>query len=394
MILGIFIPGSVRQAHAQDSKVELENVVALVKFGEQITFVATIRSTIPVREASIIIRDLAHDLTHVEPLVVYQDGRTEFRYDTRQNLLRPFSPLSWYYRFILADGSLQQSEVFSDRYEDTRFDWQSLESGMLRIHWYGGNQEFGRAVLNTAEAGLGAVKRLVPVELDAPVDFYIYASLGDLRGTLVPGSQEWVAGHADPTLGVVMVAVEPGVTQDATMQQRIPHELAHVMMYHAVGDRYRNLPVWLSEGTAGLAELVTNPGYEPVLKDAIARNDWIPMKSVCNTFPQDTDRAFLAYAESRAFVKYLYETQGPSDMLNLTLAYTNGANCEDGLEHVLGDSLDELEEKWHQSLTGQVDYSFNGLQKIVPYLILLGLILIVPIVSVVSATRRKGDANG
>ena len=44
------------KAQAQTS-VELENVVALVSFGEQITFVATVKSPLPIQEASILILD-------------------------------------------------------------------------------------------------------------------------------------------------------------------------------------------------------------------------------------------------------------------------------------------------------------------------------------------------
>ncbi len=58
------------------------------------------------------------------------------------------------------------------------------------------------------------MSRLIPVRPDRPVEFYVYRSLGDLRGTLVPGSQEWIAGHADPSLGIIMVAIEPGPAQD------------------------------------------------------------------------------------------------------------------------------------------------------------------------------------
>jgi len=52
-----------------------------------------------------------------------------------------------------------------------------------------------------------------------------------------------------------MVVIEPGPNQSIVMEQRIPHELMHVMLYRSIGAGYNNLPAWLREGTATLAEV-------------------------------------------------------------------------------------------------------------------------------------------
>jgi hypothetical protein len=383
---------NARHAHGQ-SGIELENVRASVQFGEQVTFTATIRTSIPIQDVSIVILDESQGITHIESLDVQADGRTEYRYDTRRNDLRPFTFVTWNYRFTLPDGNTTHSEVFSIRYEDDRFDWQTLESGALRVNWYDGDSNFGKAALNSVHSGLNSVSRLMPVDLDQPIEIYIYANLQDLRGTLVPGSQGWIAGHADPSLGVVMVAIEPGPDQDITMQQRIPHELMHVMLYRAVGDGYRNIPAWLSEGTAVLAELVPNAEYERVLREAVARNDWIPLKTLCGPFPADAGRAFLAYAESRSFARYLHETYGSEGLLKLASSYAGGADCERGPELAFGVSLSKLEMDWHSSVVGQNAF-VPALQNITPYLVLLCLILIIPMIGIIGTMRSKGIRHG
>jgi hypothetical protein len=385
---------NARPSYAQQtSGIELENVAALVKFGEQITFIATIKSSLPILDASIIILDEVQGMTEVEPLVVQQDGRTEFRYDTRKKDLRPFSPVSWNYRITLPGGSIVQSEVYSTLYQDNRFDWQTLEAGILRVHWYGGDPGLGQSALGAAQSGLESVNRLIPTGLEQPVEIYIYSNLSDLRGTLVPGSQEWVAGHADPSLGVVMVAIEPGPMQQNTMLQRIPHELMHVMLYRAVGEGYRNIPAWLSEGTAGLAELVSDPGYDTILQEAVARRDWIPLSTLCGSFPNDTDRAFLSYAEARSFAGYLHEAYGSSGLLKLTMVYAQGADCKNGPELAFGIPLAKLEDEWHASLTGETPL-LPARQNTTPYLVLLGLILIVPATGILSTMLGKRNRHG
>jgi hypothetical protein len=379
------------QARAQ-SGIELENVAASQRFGEQITFVATVRASIPIQNISIIIFDESQAITHREMLVMQADGQTEFVFDTEQNKLRPFTNMRWSYEFTLPDGGTLQSESFTMRYVDDRFEWQALASDGLRVNWYDGNPDFGQAALNAAQSGLGSVSRLMAVDLTQPVDIYIYANMDDLQGTLDADAEDWVAGHASPALGVVMVAIEPGPEQNISMEQRIPHELMHVMMYRVVRGGYNNVPLWLREGMATLAEIYPNADYDRVLADAVPGNGLIPLNSLCASFPADAGRAFLAYAESRSFVSYLHETYGASGLLNLTASYADGVGCERGTELTFGVSLSNLEANWRSSTLGQ-NSLLPALQNMMPYLVLLCLVLIVPLVGVLGTMSRKGNQD-
>lgn len=381
---------SVPLAHAQS--VELEDVVATVKFGEQITFNATIKASISIQSVSIILLDESQGIRQIEPLTIAADGHTEYVLNTRQTVIRPFSELKWSYQFTLADGSSTNSEIFSVRYADDRFPWQTLESGSLRVNWYRGDNSFGQSALAAAQAGLTAVSKLVAVDLAQPVEFYIYANPNDLRATLQETDSEWIAGHADASLGVVMVAVEPGADQKILMEQRIPHELMHVMMSRAVGVGYQNIPAWLREGTATLVEISPNPEYDRVLADAASHNRLIPLDGLCRSFPADMGQAFLAYAESRSFTKYLHETYGSAGMLKLASTYAGGVDCKRGTELAFGDSLSILEAKWQSAVLGKFSF-LPALQNMTPYLVLLCLVLFVPFLGILSSTRKKGSQH-
>jgi len=374
------------------SGVELENVGASHLFEEQITFVATLKSPIPIQNVAIIITDTSQGITHTEPLTVQADGRTEFRWDTRQNILRPFTPVNWNYQITLSDGSTFQSPVYSTRYTDNRFNWQTLESGTLRVNWYQGDANFGQAALNAAQAGLVSAGKLMPIDLVQPIEVYVYANADDLRGTLLPGIDDWIAGHTDPALGVVMVLIEPDAEQGIAMEQRIPHELMHVLMYRSIGRGYDNLPAWLREGTATLAEIYPNADYDRVLADAAISNDLIPLEDLCASFPADRGQAFLAYAESRSFTGYLQDMYGSAGLLNLAASYADGVDCEHGTERAFGVSLSSLEMKWRASVLGQ-DPFLSALKNNSAYLALLCLVLIIPFIGIVSTLRKRGGQN-
>jgi hypothetical protein len=262
----------------------------------------------------------------------------------------------------------------------------------LRVNWYAGDSDFGGAGLEAAQAGLESIGRLMTLDLEPSIEIFIYANVEDLRGTLASGGEDWVVGHADPSLGTVMVAIEPGAEQGIRMEQRIPHELMHVMMYRGIGAGYRAIPAWLREGTAILAEIYPNADYDHALADAAAGDSLIPIGDLCIAFPADSGRAFLAYAESQSFTRYLHQSYGASGLLELATTYADGVDCERGPERAFGVPLSSLEAEWRSSVLGQ-DSLEPALQSILPYLVLLCLVLMIPLVGIAGTLRKRGSRN-
>jgi len=374
------------------STIELE-MTAAYTFGEQITFAARTKSPLQIVNASILILDNAQGVTFSEQVSFDPEGYSEFHFDARRNGLRPFTTISWHYRLLLADGSEVASQGASIRYDDNRFAWRSLESDALRVHWYGGGDDFGVSALNAGEAGLQKISELVSPDPSNPVDIFIYANENDLRGSLSATDEVWVVGHADSVANIVMVTIEPGPEQNILMEQRIPHELMHVMLYRQVGVGYKNIPTWLREGIAALMEVYPNPEYDRFLMDAAARNSLIPIGDLCAPFSPGADSAFLAYAESRSFTNYLRSLYGSNGIVNLASIYAGGVDCERGPERAFGVSLAKLERDWQASALGQ-----NGLApaigRFAPYLVLLCLIVFVPLIGVVGSRRRRDARHG
>jgi hypothetical protein len=143
---------------------------------------------------------------------------------------------------------------------------------------------------------------------------------------------------------------------------------------------------------AGLTVMIANTAYDSAITSAVARSDWIPLGSLCGSFPDDTDRAFLAYAESKSFVSYIYETYGSSGLFRLASIYANGVGCEDGPELAFGVPLASLEQDWQASVSGQKTLP-SALQNIAPYLVLLCLMLLVPLVGIAGTMWKKGNPN-
>jgi hypothetical protein len=164
------------------------------------------------------------------------------------------------------------------------------------------------------------------------------------------------------------------------------------MLYRSVGAGYVNLPAWLSEGTATLAEISPNPDYDRALTDAGGKNGLIPLADLCASFSSKVDQAFLAYAESRSFTNYLLSTYGSSGLMTLATTYADGVDCEHGTERAFGKSLSQLELNWRSSILGQSPLSLT-LGNTAPYLVLFCLVLFIPLIAILSTATKKGDPH-
>jgi hypothetical protein len=358
------------------------------EFGKSITFTAKIESTSAIQQASLLFRGINEEVTRVETLQVAADGSTTFIYDASLNVFPPFSEIIYWFQATLGDGKTYTSDSKTYLYTDNRFPWQETSQSIVSVHWYAGDAAFGAAALDSAGAGLFAMKDFIPLTLTEPIQIYIYSNVSDLNDTFLIGGLEWAGGHAHADLGVVLVAVAPGASQSTEMDTVIPHELAHVMLYRSLGDKYYAQPPWLVEGIASMVERYPNPDYARALEIASVNNTLIPFTDLCASFPADSGSAFLAYAQSQSFVTYIRDSFGVSGLSRLTTAYGDGFECDLGATRALGSSLGQLESRWRETVLG-MNRGGVALRNLLPFLLLLFLVLIVPIWGAIDMMRQR-----
>jgi hypothetical protein len=360
-------------------------------FGQQITFLARLTSNVPIQQAYLSFRQTTEQNTRLVPITVNTDGSTSYTYDASQHLIAPFAMIEFSYQATLTNNQSVSAGPFYFRYEDNRFAWKQLKSGSVTVHWYDGDNAFGQAALDAARSGLQNINQTIPTSLDAPLDVYIYSSFDDLVGSLTLGGRQWEAGHADPSIGVGMLAVKPGDTQSIDLQRLVPHELTHIMLYRSLGNGFDHLPTWLEEGIAAMEELYPNPDYANALEAASKNNSLISFSDLCASFPADSGRAYLAFAESQSFVRFLRDTYGSTGILALTKAYADGLDCDLGATRAVGVPLNQLDARWRESVLGQ-NVIGAASQNLLPYIIILALTLIIPVWSAIKVIA-KGRRN-
>jgi hypothetical protein len=375
-------------ARTQADSIQVVDARVHYQFGQEVQFEATLLSGDPVRQAYLLFQPIGGQ-TQVGTLNLAADGKVSYRFDLSHQAIRPFSRVFYWFRVTTPADREYTSPSFWFDYTDNRFQWQTLEDPLFRVHWYQGGVDFGQMAQNVARSGWDGIQNLIPLPKPTVLDIYIYANKDDLQSALKLSGQSWVAGHASPDLGVIMVSEEPGPQQNLSLERQIPHELAHILLYRSNQNGYANIPAWLTEGLASLAELYPNPDYQRALDSGKVDGSLLPMETLCGAFPQDTSSAISAYAESASFTRYIENRFGFSGLQSLVEQYQSGVSCGEGARLAFGLPFSQLETDWQQESLGLQAGSTAINRQFIPYLILMGFVVLSPLVAGGYWLRRK-----
>jgi hypothetical protein len=262
--------------------------------------------------------------------------------------LPPGSSLDYWWKIEDASGARLETEPANVRFEDTRYDWDSLTEGELTLYCYQHDEAFVNELMDSAQVALARLASDTGAELKKPVQLYIYANSSDLRGAMIH-PQEWTGGVVYPPQGIVAIGIAP--TNISWGKRAIAHELAHLVVHQMTLNPYNDLPTWLDEGLAMYAEGDPEAEFVVSLEGAIEDGNLISVQSLCSPFSAFVDKARLSYAQSFSLVEYLINTYGQSQMLELLNTFREGSSYDAALEAVYGFNMDGLDSLWRAYVT-------------------------------------------
>lgn len=253
------------------------------------------------------------------------------------------------YWWLIEDAAGQKIETSpaSLKFDDLRYDWNSLSSGQVTLFWYHGDQSFAQELLDAADEALHRLASDIGVYLEQPVKIYIYASQQDLLGALIY-PDVWTGGVAFTQYGTIVIGVAP--QNLAWGKTTMAHELAHLVIHQATFGPYGYLPNWLDEGLAMHAEGELRLDLWQQLNQAISEDELISVRSLSSSFPADPEEARLSYAQSYSLVKFLLDNYGRDRMLELLDVFKEGSGYDDALVEVYAFDMDGLNALWRASL--------------------------------------------
>lgn len=348
------------------------------EFAQRLTISAALPRRLDISAVEFFLLAEGEPLTRVYPASEVKPNVFTAAIDLQGDPLRAFSMVDYWYRAELDTGEVITSTADTLYYEDNRFDWVQFDQSPFSIHRYVGDELFAREMVDVAQQGLENIQRYLPLVTPEKVDIYAYANTADMRDSIQLSTSSWTGAHADPDLGVMVISLPSGPDQRLEMERQIPHELMHIMLYHHIGERYINLPMWLVEGLASIVELYPNPDYAILLSSAVNGDNLLEIQSLCTGFPSDATDAYLAYAQAESFTRYLYDKYGDETMETLVANYGSGVDCERGVEMVFGKNLAEIQTEWYED-TFDANQLETGMRNLVPWILLLIVVIGGPI---------------
>ncbi|MCY7418542.1 MAG: hypothetical protein LH650_08620 [Chloroflexi bacterium] len=220
--------------------------------------------------------------------------------------------------------------------DDDRFQWQTMSGPTVTLHWYEGDEAFGRRALDIGQQAIDQAASLLGVTEVKPVDFFIYSTEEAFRGALAPGARENVGGQANPAIRTMVGNISADEVGSDWVDTLVTHELTHIVFSDAVSNAYHFPPRWLNEGLA----VYLSEGYgvsdRAQVKDAANGGNLIPLTGLVGLFPTTYARFSLAYAESVAAVDFFIDTYGKDKLVQLITSYRGGVTDDEAFTAATG----------------------------------------------------------
>jgi hypothetical protein len=319
-------------------------------FSESLDFELQVENALPVTDVILFYgRDGVPVMRRIYP--PYQPGATldvSYSETLERGQFAPGTRLRTWWRLELKDGSTLETDVQYLDYTDTTHDWLTLSGERAYVHYYGRDADTANTVQARAEEAIARLQDEIGVQLERPVHLYVYTSSDDMSLALGERSQGYDSRVV--TLGVAVsedTLLLLGSHRD--LEQTVAHEMSHLIVGLATANPFSDLPRWLDEGLAMVAEGNLPSDNERALTEAVRRDELLSVRSM-SSYSGQASQVDLFYGEAYSVVRYLLDEHGRDKMTALLNVFAQGSRQEDALRQVYGMGLDGLDSAWRASL--------------------------------------------
>ncbi|MEA2676825.1 MAG: hypothetical protein QOJ81_966 [Chloroflexota bacterium] len=264
----------------------------------------------------------------------------------------PNTHFEFQFRVLAADGTLTVGPLAQGLVEDTRFNWRTLESGLVKVHWYAGDDVFARGAADYANQAIDRASELLGTTLQAPVDLFVYDTQQELLDAVSP-NRESIAGEAHREIQTMFVWLPHDEDINGFSGEVVRHELTHLVFDAATHNAYHDPPTWLNEGTAVYLSVGYSDYYRSFVDGAVATDSLIPLDGLTGIFPPGQE-FYLAYGEAVAAVDFFVRTYTDQKLWDLLRSYQQGMTDDDAFIAATGSDAVAFNAAWFDSLEAAV----------------------------------------
>jgi hypothetical protein len=261
----------------------------------------------------------------------------------------PNTRFEYQFRAHGTDGAVTLGPLARAVVEDDRFEWQTLEQDLMRVHWYTGDEAFAAEVAREANEAVDRASELLGVTMTDPVDFFVYDNQQALVEAVSP-NRENIAGQFNPAIQTLFGVVPADGSGGDYSYEVVRHELTHWVFEEATANPYHAPPRWLDEGVAVYLSAGYTTYWKAPVDIAVQNGTLIPIQGLAGLFPSTADGFYLGYGESVAAVDFFVRTYGEPRLWELVNSYAEGLSDDEAFTRATGGDVEAFNEAWFASL--------------------------------------------
>ena len=339
---------AVRHIVAQSPAITFENNDTTNNFPYDLTFSVDVSSSegeITTARLYYALRNATSTTQQVIEFEAAEQVTLNYTWDTSNVTMPPSAPIFYHWEVTDSAGNRASSEELLVHYDDVRYEWQVLADENLSVWWHDRLPAFGERVFVIAQRAFEEQQQLFQAELDYPIRIIIYNDFEEFAAwhSVV---NEFVGGQAFSSLGITTQIVIAYNSEEAWLNNVIPHEISHLYFYQATYHPLNSVPLWLNEGVAQYNEFEEDTYALAWVEEGVAAGELLPLWTLSGSFGSDETKARFAYAESLSAVLYMVERYGEDGMGRLLAAFREGLSEEEAIEQALGQSLISFQQDW------------------------------------------------
>ena len=336
---------------ADEGDIEVLEQKAESQFPEGILFTVTVRSSQEIDDIRVFFKKLGNIRQSAYRTVEFEPG-TEV---TGVSLLKSGGLGSYFppgtkieYSFEIRDksGAVLRTEGREFVYEDNRFEWLTVTSGLITVYYYGEYVENrAETVLDAASQALDRMLPVLGITPKEPLRIVTYNNYRHMSKALPFRSQATAEKLRTEGMAFSDERVLLVLAFDATVKGTTSHEFVHLLVAEAVGRASGQVPSWLNEGLAEYGNIDPTDDYDAALRYGIVTQRLRPLWYQ-SSFGGTPDDIIIAYGQARSVVLHMIETYGKEKMAELMRVFRETRDIDDALMQVYGFDQYGLDSEW------------------------------------------------
>jgi hypothetical protein len=183
------------------------------------------------------------------------------------------------------------------------------------------------------------------------IEIKLVSSISEIQK--INGFPDWGIGCAIPSKYTILLKSPRIVKYPVDLRTLVAHEISHIVLGNLSQVK---IPRWFDEGIAMYESYEWRIGESMWLSWANFTHSILPLSSIALNFPEESQKAKLAYVESFSTIAFIINQFGEESLKEIIGALKEANSFDEALRRVLGLNRTDFADEWKE----WVEHKYTG----------------------------------